>query len=76
MTMAALRHPPHPVDACHRTTGPHCMWQEISHTPRGTLPRRTQPRTQSLCDHDPLTYTHAVVTWRLSPLVVHVPQTR
>jgi hypothetical protein len=55
MTMAALRHPHHTVDAFHRTPGPHCVSQEFIHTPRGTLPLRTQSLTQHLFDHDPLT---------------------
>jgi hypothetical protein len=55
MTMAALMHPHHTVDAFHRTTGPHRVSQELIHTPIGTLPLRTQSLTQHLFDHDQLT---------------------
>ena len=55
MTMAALLHPHHTVDAFDRTTGPHRVSQECIHTPRGTLPLRTQSLTQHLLDHDQVT---------------------
>ena len=55
MTMTALMHPHHTVDAFHRTTGPHRVSQEFIHTPIGTLPLRTQSLTQYLLDHDQLT---------------------
>ena len=55
MTMAALMHPYHTVDAFYRTTGPHRVSQELIHTPIGTLPLRTQSLTQHLLDHDQLT---------------------
>jgi hypothetical protein len=55
MTMAALMHPHHTVDAFHRTTGPHCVSQEFIYPPLGTLPLRTQSLTQPLLDHAQLT---------------------
>jgi hypothetical protein len=55
MTMAALMPPHHPVDAFHRTTGPHCVAQALIHPPIGTLPLRTPSLTQPLLDHDQLT---------------------
>jgi len=76
MTMAALMHPHHPVDAFDRTPGPHRVSQECIHTPIGPLPLRTQALTQHLFDHDQLTETQAGVTLRLAYLVVHVPQAR
>src|SRR5262245_35451463 len=48
MTLAALMHPHHTVDAFHRTTGPYCVSQELIHTPIGTLPLRTQ-HSHSTC---------------------------
>ena len=76
MTMAALMHSHHTVDAFHRTPGPHGVSQEFIHTPLGTLPLRTQALTQHLFDHDQWPQTHAGVTLRLSYLVVHGPQAR
>jgi hypothetical protein len=76
MTMAALRHAPHTVDACHRTPGPHGVSPECIHTPRGTLPRRTPARTPPLFAHGPLPSTPAGVALRLAYLVVHGPQAR
>src|SRR5215510_8395404 len=76
MTMTALMHPHHTVDAFNRTTGPHRVSQELVHTPIGTLPLRTQALTQHLLNHDQLTQTQAGGTLRLLPLGVDVPQAR
>ena len=54
MTVAALMHPHHTVDAFDRTTGPHRVSQEFVHTPIGTLPLRTPSLTQHVFDHDQL----------------------
>jgi hypothetical protein len=76
MTLAALRHPPHPVDPCHRTPGPPCVSQECIHPPRGTLPLRTPSLPPPVLAHDQWPYTPAGVPVRLSSLVVHRPQAR
>ena len=76
VTMAALMHPHHTVDAFYRTPGPHRVSQELVHTPIGTLPLRTQALTQYLLDHDQWMETNAGVTLRLLHLVVDVPQAR
>jgi hypothetical protein len=75
MTMAALRHPSHTVDAFSRTTGPHRVAQACLHTPRGTLPLGPQSLTQHWLADDQLTSTPAGVTLSLWHLVVDVPQT-
>jgi hypothetical protein len=76
VTMAALMHPHHTVDAFYCTTGPNRVSQEFVHTPIGPLPLRTKARTQHLLDHDQWTETHAGVTLRPWPLVIDVPQAR
>jgi hypothetical protein len=76
MTLTALMHPHHTVDAFYRTPGPNRVSQEFIHTPIGTLPLRTQALTQHLLDHDQLTETNTGVTLRLLHLVVDVPQAR
>jgi hypothetical protein len=76
MTLAALMHPHHTVDACDRTPGPPRVSQEFIHPPLGTLPLRTQALTAHLLKHDQWTETHTGVTLRLLPLVVDVPQAR
>ena len=55
MTMAALMHPHHTINAFYRTTGPHRVPQDLVHAPLDTLPLRTQALTQHLLDHDQLT---------------------
>jgi hypothetical protein len=55
MTMAALMHPHHTVDAFHRTIRPYRVWQELIHTPIGTLPLQTPSLTQHLLDRHQLT---------------------
>ena len=62
MTVAALMHPYHTVNAFDRTTGPHRVSQERIHMPIGTVPLWTQSLTQHLFDHDQLTSMHADVT--------------
>jgi hypothetical protein len=63
MTMAALMHLHHTVDAFDHTTGPHRVSQECIHPPLGTLPLWTPSLTQHMLDHDQLTETNTGVTF-------------
>jgi hypothetical protein len=76
MPMAALRPPPHPVDAFARPPGPNRVSPALVHTPLGTLPLRPPALTSPWLAPAPWTETNAGVPVSLLPLVVDVPPAR